>query len=109
LRWTLCGPAGVGEFRPGTLRFWILQVPMRQLPKGTSFDFLLSYIPQWNRGEIYMPAVYGAPIFSTLAGGMGSLGELGEGFCGELYLPVVAEPPAGIPPYLAGVITDEDI
>jgi hypothetical protein len=109
LRWTLCGPAGVGEFRPGTLRFWILQVPMRQLPKRTSFDFLLSYIPQWSRGEIYMPAVYGAPIFSTLAEGMGSLGELGEGFCGELYLPVVAEPPAGIPPYLAGVITDEDI
>lgn len=109
LRWAVCGPVDSEDFRPGTLRFWILQVPVRELPKGALFGVLSSQVPHSGLGEIYVPAVYGLPVFSTLAGGAGFVEDLGGQFCDELCLPIVVELPTDVPPYMAGLIVDDDI
>ena len=109
LRWAFCGSSGSRAFPPGTLRFWILRFPARQLPIDAIVGFLSTPLSQSNQGTIYVPAVYGEPVFSALAGDVAFVEMLHEKICKGLYLPIVTEMPTEFPLDLTGVIANEDI
>lgn len=106
LRWAVCGLPGADVMELGELVFLgMARIPLRSPPEDSIFGILSAQ----GAGEIYVPSVYGAPIFSSLAGGMGTVIELAQEPCGDLYLPVLVGVPTGFPPRMTGVIVDADL
>jgi len=109
LRWALCSPQTVQPSGPADLMFvGSIKVPVGSLPEGTLFGILLSYVPS-EVGKVYVPSVYGPPIFSPLSGEVGFVEELRAPSGEYIYIPLLVELPTRGPLHLTGVIVDEGV
>lgn len=108
LRWAVGGVQGAAAEAGELVFLGMIRVPLGSLPKGSVLGILPFQAPLVI-GEVYVPSAYDLPIFSPLAGGMGTIRSLAGALCGDLYLPVLIELPAELPPRLAGVIMDEGL
>ncbi len=105
LRWAMCGPTGSTGDTELSIR--LIQLPLRDIPRGGLLGLLRSQIPA--QGKVYVPEMNGVPVFVPLDEAVSFIEGLRGPYCDYIYLPVLVELQGRSQVELTGVITNEGL